>query len=246
MDSVNVHNLSKSFKAQYNFSISSLTNWRKNKSKRKEFTAIDNISFSVPQGTVFGIIGRNGSGKSTLLRILLGSLKPDKGSTVNVIGKVIKLAMGTGFNVNLSARENIYINGSILGLTFEEIGNAFHEILEFADVADFVDLPIKYFSSGMKKRLAFALAIRAKADIILLDEFFGGVGDIEFQEKASKALKNYLSKDKTVILVSHSPNLIKKNCDNVMWLEKGRMMAKGNPEEVVKSYINFIKELKTW
>lgn len=241
---IEIENLSKTFRIKESLSIASISKGKFFKNTNADFTALNNINIKIPQGQFYGIIGRNGSGKSTLLRIILGSIKPDPGSNLNVKGKVIKLSMGAGFNNQLSARDNIYINGSILGLSFEEIGNQFHDILKFADVENFVDIPIKKFSSGMKKRLAFSIAIRAEADIILLDEFFGGVGDIEFKEKATTALRDYLTNNKTVILVSHSPALIKKNCQNALWLEKGEQRGTGNAETVVNNYVNFIKKIK--
>jgi len=201
-----------------------------------KYKALNNINFSVPKGSFYGIIGPNGSGKTTLLRIILGSIKPDKGSKVLVNGKVIKLALGMGFNNQLTARDNIYINGSIIGLSFKEIGESFQEILDFAGVADFVDVPIKNFSSGMKMRLQFSIAMKAKADILLLDEFFGGVGDEEFRHKSQKAFEKLVQSGKTIILVSHGLKLVQKNCDKILLLNKGKQVIEGNPKEVIERY----------
>jgi len=180
------------------------------------FMALEDINFSVQKGEFFGIIGRNGSGKSTLLNCLMGSIRADKGSIIKTKGKMIRLALGMGFDPNLSARDNIYVNGSILGLTFKRIGLIFDDIIGFAELEQFVDTPIKQFSSGMMAKLKFSVAIHAEADIFLMDEFFGGVGDINFRKKSTQVFKDTFLDGRTIIHVSHQLNTIKEHCKNVL------------------------------
>lgn len=189
----------------------------------REIKALSNINLEINKGEFIGIIGHNGSGKSTLLKLIAGAFPPDKGGSIKINGKVIRLSLGMGFDPNLSARENIYVNGSILGLTFKKIGEKFDEIIEFSGLHHFIETPVKFFSSGMVSRLAFSIAIHAEADIFLLDEFFGGVGDEDFREKSDKALKELL-KDKTILFVSHEMSQIKKYCDRVVKFEKGKIL----------------------
>ncbi|MCL4118868.1 UNVERIFIED_CONTAM: hypothetical protein GTU68_038116 [Idotea baltica] len=210
--------------------------------RNKQIPAISDISFDVKKGEVVGIIGSNGSGKSTLLNILLGSMRPDEQSTVHVNGKVIRLSLNLGFDINLTARENIYVNGSILGLSFKEIGDIFQEIVDFSGLEGFIDTQIKFYSSGMKSRLMFSIAMHANADIYLLDEFFGGVGDKKFKKKSKILFEEKFLNKHTVVMVSHSLKLIRKHCHRVIWLEKGKLMMQGNPEEVILSYKGFMKQ----
>jgi len=233
-----VKNLSKTYsKGERRLSLKSIVNGKFSESAAlPKLKALNNINFKVKKGSFYGIIGSNGSGKSTLLRILLGSIKPDKGSFVKLNGNALKLSMGMGFNNQLTARDNIYINGSIIGMSFKEIGDNFESILSFAGVEEFADVPIKNYSSGMKSRLQFAIAMKAKADILLLDEFFGGVGDEEFRAKSEAAFEEMLFKGKTIILVSHSLNLVQKNCERVLLINKGEQLAEGKPDEVIDTY----------
>ena len=203
----------------------------------KEIKALKNINISIQKGESIGLIGRNGSGKSTLLRIILGAIKPDEGGEVKVNGRVLKLALGIGFDANLSARHNIYVNGSIMGMTFKEIGDRFHDILSFAELEEYVDTPVKYFSSGMYNRLAFAIAMYAKSDILLIDEFFGTVGDESFKNKSQKFFRDHILKDKTVIFVSHSLELVEKFCERVVYLNNGEIQAVGSSAEIVEKYL---------
>ncbi len=198
--------------------------------------ALDEINISINQGENIGLIGSNGSGKSTLLRIILGAIKPDTGGHIKVKGKVLKLALGIGFDPNLSARHNIYVNGSIMGLTFREIGERFHSILSFAELEEYVDTPVKYFSSGMYSRLAFAIAMHAKADILLIDEFFGTVGDESFRNKSQNYFRDNVLKDKTVVFVSHSLDLVQQFCDKVLILDKGTLVSIGDTAEMIHDY----------
>lgn len=198
--------------------------------------AISNVNLKVNKGEFIGIIGRNGSGKSTLLKLIMGSLRPDKGGAVNSTGKMLRLALGMGFDPNLTARDNIYLNGTILGLTFKKIRERFDEIIDFSELHDFVDTPIRFYSSGMKSRLSFAVAIHADADIFLIDEFFGSVGDSAFMEKSQKAFEENILKGKTIIHVSHSMQTIKKHCDRVVVMNKGRATIFDNPLEAINYF----------
>ncbi len=206
------------------------------KHKVKEIKALDNINFTVNKGEFFGIIGKNGCGKSTLLNCIMGSLRPDKGSIVNTEGKIIRLALGMGFDPNLSARDNIYINGSILGLTFREIGDIFDNIVEFAELERFVDVPVKQYSSGMQAKLKFSVAIHAKADIFLMDEFFGGVGDINFRKKSTKVFNDTFLDGRTIVHVTHQLETIKKHCQRVLVIDQGKQVGLGHPDEMIPLY----------
>lgn len=208
----------------------------RDKNTKREIKALTNINITLKKGELLGLIGHNGSGKSTLLRIILGAINPDEGGIVETHGKILRLSLGIGFDPNLSARHNIYVNGSIMGLTFKEIGQRFHDILKFAELEDYVDTPIKFFSSGMYSRLAFSIAMHAKADILLIDEFFGTVGDEAFRMKSNDYFTGHMIKDKTVIFVSHNLELVAQYCDKVLVLEKGKIIAQGNPKDIVDQY----------
>ena len=165
-------------------------------------------------------------------------MDPDEGSHIHTEGKIIRLALGMGFDVDLTARDNIYLNGTILGLSFKQIGEKFEEIIEFAELEDFIDTPIKFYSSGMRSRLSFAIAIHAEADIFLIDEFFGSVGDIGFMEKSQKAFEENILKGKTIIHVSHSLDLIKKHCTKIMVMDKGSATIYADVNEAIRKYGN--------
>jgi len=179
------------------------------RSSKKKIEALKGVNISIRKGEFVGIIGHNGSGKSTMLKLITSAFPPDQGGIIEVNGKVIRLSLGMGFDPNLTARENIYVNGSILGLTFKVIGQKFDEIVEFSGLHGFIDTQVKFYSSGMVSRLAFSIAIHAEADIFLLDEFFGGVGDADFRNKSDQAFQHLL-KDKTILFVSHEMGQIEK------------------------------------
>ena len=200
--------------------------------------ALQNVNLKIYKGEFFGIIGSNGSGKSTLLKLIIGAIKPDKGSKIITNGRVLRLALGMGFDYNLSARDNIYVNGSIMGLTFKEIGRRFHSILEFAGLEEFADTPIKFFSSGMISRLAFAISVHIDTDILLIDEFFGGVGDQEFQRKSSEIFTQKIIEGKTVVFISHNNTLIQNFCSRVCLIEKGKCISIGPPEQIIEQYLS--------
>ncbi len=213
-------------------------------SAQHEVRALRNINFEVQRGEVIGVIGRNGSGKSTLLNILLGSMRADKGSIIHTNGRVVRLSLGMGFDPNLSARHNIYVNGSILGLTFKKIGAIFHDIIGFADLEDFIDTPLKFFSSGMRMRLAFSIMIHAEADIYLLDEIFGGVGDESFREKSTKVFQDTFLQQRTIIFVSHSLSHISQFSDKVLLIQGGEQILFDEPAVAIETYRELVAQGK--
>ncbi len=210
----------------------------------REIHALKGVNLEIKRGEFFGIIGRNGSGKSTLLKLIMGAFPPDKGGSIQVNGKIIRLALGMGFDPTLSARENIYINGSVLGLSFRKIGQKFDEIIHFAELEKFVDTPVKFYSSGMRSRLSFAIAIHAEADIFLMDEFFGGVGDIAFRKKSEEIFKNTFLEGRTIVHVSHQIPTIRKHCKRVVMIDQGIAKHIGTPEEVIPEYHKLFKKNK--
>jgi ABC-2 type transport system ATP-binding protein len=203
----------------------------------RKLKALQNINLEIKKGEFFGIIGLNGSGKSTLIQIMNGAIPPDKGGKVTVNGKSMRLALGMGFNDELTARQNIMINSSVLGMSIKEIKAKMDEMIAFADLQEFSDTPVKYYSSGMKSKLMFSIAVNAEADIFLMDEFFGGVGDQNFKKKADEVFHEQLVKGRTIVHVSHQLETIKKYCDRVVLLEKGRIVKIGTTDEVLKDFL---------
>lgn len=195
----------------------------------EDFTALQDISFKIEAGDTFGIIGLNGSGKSTLLKVISGILKPTTGS-VKLTGTIAPLIeLGAGFDPDLTARENIFLNGSVLGFSRDFMREKFDEIVEFSELQDFVDVPIKNFSSGMVARIGFSVATIVKPDILICDEILA-VGDYKFQEKCEQRIKDLMSGGTTVILVSHSIQQVERICNHILWLEHGKMKALGGKE----------------
>ena len=212
-----------------------VVNWFKKKNGVDHLHALENVSFEVGKGEFFGIIGKNGSGKSTLLKILAGVYTADKGK-VKIKGLVSPfLELGIGFNPELTGRENIYLNATVLGLTKKEIDKKFDSIVEFSELERFIDQKLKNYSSGMSVRLAFSVAIHANRDILLMDEVLA-VGDINFQQKCLAKFEEYKANGKTIILVSHDIGAIEKYCDKVMLLQNGQIIKIGDPKEVVEEY----------
>jgi ABC-type polysaccharide/polyol phosphate transport system ATPase subunit len=200
-----------------------------------EFWALRHVSFTVERGETVGIIGRNGSGKSTLLRVIAGIYPPDEGK-VSVGGEVSTLfSLGTGFNAELSGLDNIYLNGIMMGLTKEQVDGISDAIIEFAELGDFIDIPVRTYSSGMRLRLGFAIAIHCDKDIMLIDEIMGA-GDAAFRQKA-EAEMNRIMGERTVILVSHAMGTIERFATKVIWLNRGIMAAMGEPKEVIEQYL---------
>lgn len=213
-----------------------LITFNKNKQvKMLKFTALENVSFKVKRGETFGIIGPNGAGKSTLLKILCGIMKPTSGR-ISVNGSLSALLeLGTGFHPELTGRENILINGLILGLSKKEIIAKYDEIIEFSGVKDFIDEPIKTYSSGMQVRLSFSVAVNVNPDILILDEVLA-VGDAEFQAKSRKRIEEFINGGRTVLLVSHDKKSILDYCNEAMLLYKGNVIATGQTKDVVDKY----------
>ena len=210
----------------------------KHKKKKKEyFWALQDISFEIKKGEVVGLIGSNGAGKSTLLKIVSGVMKPTTGKvTVNgVISPMIEL--GAGFDSELTARENIFLNGAILGYSKQFIESKFDEIVEFSELNDFLDVPVKNFSSGMTAKLAFSIATVVNPEILIVDEILS-VGDIKFQEKSKNKMLEMIKGGTTVLYVSHSLNSIKELCDKVVWIEHGKMIKMGETKKICEEYYN--------
>jgi ABC-type polysaccharide/polyol phosphate transport system ATPase subunit len=200
------------------------------------FPALRGVSFSVPKGCTYGVIGRNGSGKSTLLKCVAGITKPNEGR-ITVDGRISALIeLGAGFHPEISGRENIFINGIMLGLSKREVTRRFDEIVEFAELKDFIDAPVKTYSSGMYMRLGFAVAIHVDPEVLLIDEVLA-VGDQAFTVKCLDKFAEFRRRNKSILLVTHSLDLVEKFCDRALWLDKGKTLAEGEPKRVVASYL---------
>jgi ABC-2 type transport system ATP-binding protein len=200
-----------------------------------EFWAIKNISFEVEKGDKLGIIGLNGAGKSTLLRVIAGVMKPTEGN-MEIKGKIVPLfALGAGFNQDYTGRENIFLKGALLGYSRRFLEEKYDEIVEFSELGDFIDVPLKNYSSGMKSRLAFSIATMVEPEILILDEVLA-VGDAKFRQKSQARMQSLLNKDTTVLFVSHSLGQVKKLCNKAIWLEKGKIVAQGPVGEVCDGY----------
>jgi ABC-type polysaccharide/polyol phosphate transport system ATPase subunit len=205
------------------------------------FPAVKNVTVSVPRGQTLGVIGRNGSGKSTLLKLVAGITKPTSG-TVTVHGRISALIeLGAGFHPEISGRENVFINGIMLGLTKREITRRFDEIVEFAEMKDFIDAPVKTYSSGMYMRLGFAVAIHVDPDVLLVDEVLA-VGDEGFTHKCLDKFAEFKRRGKTILLVTHSLGMVERFCDDALWMDAGRMKLQGDPKRVVGAYITDVEK----
>ena len=235
-DVITVRDLSKIFTLRgEETALTRLIKFREHLRLPRKFTALKNISFSVGDGEVLGIVGRNGSGKSTLLRILAG-IYPQTSGDVQVKGRVVPLInLQVGLQPKLTMRDNIFLVGSLFGLSRKEVKTKFESIVEFAELRDFVDVQIYQFSSGMLARLAFAIAIHLEPEFMLLDEVFFA-GDASFREKSRAEMEKMVKGDCTVVMVSHQEDLIKKMCDHVIWLERGEIILEGNTDYVTGKY----------
>jgi ABC-2 type transport system ATP-binding protein len=233
---VRVDHVSKSFRlySERNQTLKSAI-MRGRRSVHEDFVALDDVSFDVPSGSTFGLIGSNGSGKSTLLKCVAKILYPNSG-TITAYGRLAALLeVGSGFHHELSGRENIYLNGSILGMSRKEIDRKFDEIVDFSGVEQFIDQPVKNYSSGMYVRLGFAVAINVDPDILVVDEVLA-VGDAEFQEKCHQKFRDFRRDGKTVVLVSHSREAVLDMCDQAAWLDKSRLRFVGAADEAMAAY----------
>lgn len=201
----------------------------------EQFTALSDVTFNIQKGDVFGIVGFNGAGKSTILKVISGILQPTQGS-VNIKGSIAPLIeLGAGFDMDLTARENVYLNGTVLGLSPKFIDTRYDEIIDFAELHDFQDVAVKNFSSGMLARLGFAIATVVTPDILIVDEILS-VGDYIFQQKCEDRISKMMKNGTTVIIVSHSIEQIEKLCNRVVWLEKGKVKMLGKTKEVCDAY----------
>src|SRR5205809_3913465 len=205
------------------------------------FPALKDVSFSVPKGSTYGVIGRNGSGKSTALKLVAGITKPTSG-TVRVEGRISALIeLGAGFHPEISGRENVFINGIMLGLTKREIAARFDEIVDFAELTEFINAPVKTYSSGMYMRLGFAVAIHVNPDVLLVDEVLA-VGDEGFTHKCLDKFAEFKRRGKTILLVTHSLGLVERFCDDALWLDAGKVRGHGDPKRIVGAYLTDIEQ----
>ncbi|MDH6370978.1 teichoic acid ABC transporter ATP-binding protein [Paenibacillus sp. VTT E-133280] len=210
------------------------------KTYHKEFKALNGISFNVEKGDALGILGKNGSGKSTLLKLITGVLSPSSGS-IQVKGKISAiLELGAGFNPEYSGKENVYLNGLMMGFSREEIDIKMNDIIEFADIGEFIEQPVKIYSSGMFARLAFAVSINVEPDILIVDEALA-VGDVRFQTKCIDKMKELKSKGTTILFVSHATEQVKRFCNKAVWLKDGIVQASGESSEIADLYEDFMK-----
>ena len=206
----------------------------------REVKALQGVSFEVPHGKVMGVIGSNGAGKSTLMRTVAGILPPSQGR-IEVNGRVSTLlALGVGFNSALSGKENVTLGGLAAGLTRAEIKAKYEEITAFAELEDFMDMPMRTYSSGMYSRLAFAVAVNMDPDILIIDEALSA-GDAHFKKKASDKMQELVSKARTMLVVSHALGTIKELCDEALWLHKGKLVGRGSPDEMIANYTRFLQ-----
>lgn len=229
-----VNDVVKNFKIKRKGAISGISNISEH-TKNESISALNKISFTVQKGEILGIIGLNGSGKSTLLRIIAGVYSPDSGN-VKVNGTLSPLLqLGVGFQNDLNARENIIINGMLLGLSKNKMLEKVTKIINFAELKEFSNLKIKHYSTGMKARLAFSIAMEIDPDILLVDEILS-VGDIDFQKKSYEAFLTFKKNKKTILHASHNLNKLLEFSDRILLLQKGKIIMIGNPEEVIKKY----------
>ena len=212
-----------------------ITKLTKKKLFFEDFVAVDHVSLQVKKGEVFGVVGTNGSGKSTLLKMIAGVLTPTSGNIITNGSIAPLIELGAGFDMELTGKENIYLNGAVLGYSKKFIDEQYEEIVDFSEIGDFINMPLKNYSSGMVSRIAFAIATAVHPDILIADEILS-VGDYLFQEKCMNRIQGLMESGTTVLLVSHSINQVRSICDRAMWIEKGKQMITGNVDEVCDAY----------
>lgn len=238
MPIVSVKNISLKFKMEQNRANSLkefCVRWLKRDLKSEDFWALTDVSFDVEKGDVIGIIGHNGAGKSTLLKVISGIMKPTKG-TIEAHGNIVPmLELGSGFDMELSGRENIYLNGAILGYSEEFLNEKYNEIVAFSELGNFIEAPLRTYSSGMLARLAFSVACIVEPEILIVDEILS-VGDADFQEKSRARMMDLMTGGTTVFFVSHSLKQIRQMCNKVVWLEHGKIQAIGKTGEICDKY----------
>ena len=238
---IDVKDLRISYRCLKSFSIRKSL-FKMKKSKVEIFEAVRGVTFSVPEGEIMGIVGKNGSGKSTMLRAIAGIFSPDSG-TIDLHGHSISLlSIGVGFNKSLTGRENIMLSGMLLGFSEEQVQAKMDEIIKFAGLGRFIDMPVRTYSSGMHSKLAFSITAVLEADIMLIDEVLS-VGDVKFKKKSYNKMKELISnKDRTVLIVSHSSDTLRKLCTSLMWLHDGEVKMIGEPGEVLEAYEAFMEK----
>ncbi len=213
---------------------------RKEEQKKNEFWALQNINLKIKPGEVIGLIGPNGAGKSTLLKIVAGVMTPTKGEVITRGTVCPMIELGAGFDMELTARENVYLNGAVMGYDKEFIEERFKQIIDFAELWDFIDVPIKNFSSGMTARLAFSIATLVDPEILIVDEILA-VGDLAFQEKSKAKMMSMIEGGTTVLYVSHDPNSIKKLCNKVIWIDRGTQIKVGDAAKICDEYVESVQ-----
>ena len=238
-NAIDVRNLRISYRCLKSFSIKrSLLKLKK--TQVEVFEAVKGVSFSVPEGEILGIVGKNGSGKSTMLKALAGIFSPDSGEIDLHSHSVSLLSIGVGFQKELTGRENIVLSGMLLGFSEEQVRAKMDEIIKFAELGRFIDMPVRTYSSGMYSKLAFSLTAVLESDIILIDEVLS-VGDVKFKKKSYNKMKQLISnKDRTVVIVSHSSDTLRKLCTSLLWLHEGEIKMMGGTEEVLGAYEEFM------
>lgn len=238
-NAIDVKDLHISYKCLKSFSIKKSL-LRLKKTKAEVYEAVRGVSFSVPRGEILGIVGKNGSGKSTMLRAIAGIFSPDEGS-IDLHGNSVQLlSIGVGFQKKLTGRENILLSGMLLGFSEEQVRAKMDEIIEFANLGKFIDMPVKTYSSGMHSKLAFSITAILESDIMLIDEVLS-VGDAKFKKKSFNKMKELISnEDRTVLIVSHNSQTIRQLCTSVLWLHEGELRMIGETEEVLTVYEEFM------
>lgn len=237
-NAIEVIDVTKSFKIYYDKASTfkeHMLFWSRNK-KSEVFTALKNINLTIKKGETVGLVGINGSGKSTLLKLMTKIIYPTQGKIITNGKLTSLLELGAGFHPDFTGRENIYFNAAIFGLTKKEINNRINEIIEFSELGEFIDNPIRTYSSGMYMRLAFSIAINVDAEILLIDEILA-VGDQHFQEKCFKKLEELKESDKTIVIVSHDLNHIESLCNRAVWIDEGGLAMDGEPKKVLSEYL---------
>ena len=240
---ISIENVKKSFKIYKDkgFTLKERVLFFKSRNAYVKNNILKGISFNIEKGDILGIVGKNGSGKSTLLKLITRIIYPDSGS-IKINGKVSSLIeLGAGFHPDMTGRENIYINASIYGLTKKEIDSKLDTIIKFSELEEFIDSPIRTYSSGMYMRLAFSVAINVEAEILLIDEILS-VGDANFQAKCFRKMQELKDSGITIVIVSHDLHTMEKLCNKVIWIESGKIKRNGIPNEVLKEYIEYTTE----
>jgi ABC-2 type transport system ATP-binding protein len=232
---VNVENVSREFKKYYQRTFKEYLTDRHAKNFNNIFIALQNISFKVKEGSTLGLLGRNGSGKSTLLKIISGVLTPTEGQVTRPVSTAALLELGAGFQPDMTGRGNIYLNSSILGRTKKETNGVLDDIIEFSGIEEFIDTPVKFYSSGMYARLGFAIAMHTDPELLLVDEILA-VGDAPFQKKCLDRIKQMQNEGRSIILVTHDTSTVENFCDAAVVLNHGKLLAQGDTKSVVAAY----------